>query len=118
MPTFIVKADPDKDLYVEWSTIVDAPIQWGTAEELSIPEDRKERADLNGTSMRDDDWFGWDDEEFIIYGLGSNGPHTLPRKHLYDFLMLMSENAIDDKVTSEQIEVALARYTTKTVFED
>lgn len=34
MPYYIVKAAPDQDLYMEWSTIVDAPTFIGTREEI------------------------------------------------------------------------------------
>lgn len=32
MGSTIIKADPDTDLYVEWSSNVDAPTAWGTRE--------------------------------------------------------------------------------------
>src|SRR5664279_2648683 len=35
MPSFIVKAEPDTDLYVYWSTIVEAPTFVGTRAELT-----------------------------------------------------------------------------------
>lgn len=71
MPTYIVKPVRDRDEYVVWSTIVDAPIAVGTRAELA-PQllemygyqagdpARFERADEKGTSALGND-FGWDD---------------------------------------------------------
>lgn len=80
MPSFIIKPDAEEDFYVNWSTVVDAPLQWGTREELmydlgnengGIPE-RFDCADRYGTSMcdpnlpRDDQWFGWNETKFLV----------------------------------------------------
>ena len=74
MPHFIVKPDRDRDEYVEWSTIVDAPVDVGTRSELggrlgnAGGSDRFDRADASGSSARGDvqGWFGWDDEWFHL----------------------------------------------------
>lgn len=63
MPTFIVKAEPDTDLYVLWSTVVDAPTFTGTRAEVTQHlawqdgnrsaqqiEQRFARADAHGSS--------------------------------------------------------------------
>jgi hypothetical protein len=66
MPAYILKIHPDRDLYVEWSTIVDNAIRWGTRAEFldhlakvqpdllddpwHCPEARLARADAHGTS--------------------------------------------------------------------
>lgn len=63
MPSFVVKAAPDEDLYAIYSTIVDAFVFIGTRGETrqrllyedginGRPDERMERADLNGTSSR------------------------------------------------------------------
>lgn len=81
MPRYIVKAAPDIDLYVEWSTVVDNFIWSGTREELvkygqfsgwrlNI-EERIARADATGTSAMWEDWEGsqegsWEDERFLV----------------------------------------------------
>lgn len=44
---------PDRDLYVEWSTVVEAPIMWGTREEFlddGFEVKRLDRADALGSS--------------------------------------------------------------------
>lgn len=79
MPSYIVKADPAVDWYCLWSTVVDAPIDWGTRAELSRDlhgeageAERFARADERGTSVNWTDWpaddmpFGWQDDEFIV----------------------------------------------------
>ena len=84
MPTFIVKPKRDEDFYVEWSTVVDCPTGYGSLKDLvtgysqdSGRVERFERADEFGTSMcdpaipRESQWFGWDDEEFIVRNIGS-----------------------------------------------
>lgn len=54
MPRYIAKlAD---DAYVDWSTVVDAPVSWVLNREQAVKEwteERVERADRNGTSIRD-----------------------------------------------------------------
>ena len=97
MPSLIVKAAPDQDLYCEWSTIVDAPTFIGTRSEIldyihahqdSKPHapawERLERADEAGTSAR----YGklpyagsWDDAGFVVEQRG-----WLPRAKLTEFL--------------------------------
>src|SRR5574338_79451 len=68
MPSYIVKAAPDEDLYCEWSTIVDAPTWLGDREgliESGFAQDRIERADQSGTSAFGGS-YGWDDDRFLI----------------------------------------------------
>ena len=102
MPSYIVKASPDEDFYVVWSTVVDAPTGWGTRAALehwrpgpdTAPE-RFDRADDNGTSAAWTDWpkedqpYAWGDSDG--FGLGEVGPerdggsYTLPRANLRAF---------------------------------
>lgn len=98
MPTYILKASPDEDLYVEWSTIVDCPVGWGTRKETHAydpntnTEERLDRADKDGTSAL---WgnppaFGWDDEEFVVYS-GLDTPGTIKRSDLKEFCLSYDE---------------------------
>jgi hypothetical protein len=96
MPRYLVKVTPDEDLYVEWSTIVDAPTAWGTREEMfeyllrwdqkkeeyARPEieERFARADEYGTSSLHRD-YDWDDDEFMYLQSG-----LVPRARLAEFL--------------------------------
>lgn len=56
MPSFIVKAEPGRDLYLVWSTIGEAPTYIGSRAELQAElgaegkADRFGRADRTGTS--------------------------------------------------------------------
>lgn len=87
MPTFIVKANPDRDLYGEWSTVVDNVVSIGTA--ADYPADRVARADANGTSAlgRVAGWFSWDDDEFLVAVQGDRcGMFTLKRTDLEAYL--------------------------------
>ncbi|MFG3710862.1 hypothetical protein [Micromonospora sp. NPDC047730] len=99
MPSIVIKPDRDRDLYVYWSTVVEAPVAWGdrasmldhlTSEfrrhhpgaipdSISDPGRRLDRADLNGTSAAGGfAFFGrWDDDGLIYEQRG-----ILPRHHL------------------------------------
>ena len=92
MPAFIVKPQSHEDFYVEWSTVVDAPLRWGSRQECAeagVPEERLARADAKGTSMRDPvlppdrQWFGWHDHDFIVMELDipdrAPGSYSVPR---------------------------------------
>lgn len=83
MPHFIVKPDPDKDEYVEWSTVVDMPGRPHPRPEDPDPATavRYDRADQNGTSAlwphlaASEQPFGWSDVEFLIgWPYGENYP--------------------------------------------
>jgi len=114
MPSYIVKADPDVDLYIEWSTIVDAPISWGTAEELNLAPERKERADRTGTSSHHG-FESWDDGDMIISELGHcTGQYLLPRKDLLAFITELTEFTED--VDGQQL--VLNKYAKKIKYED
>jgi hypothetical protein len=82
MPSYIVKPDPDVDLYVRWSTIVDNVTALGTRAQFDhgykkdllngIDSDWKperfERADQTGTSAFDGD-YGWNDRWIMVHNL-------------------------------------------------
>lgn len=114
MPSYIVKADPNVDLYIEWSTIVDAPLSWGTAAEMRLAPERKERADRTGTSSHNG-FEGWDDGEMIISELGHcTGEYLLPRKDLLAFITELAEFTED--VDGQQS--VLEKYAKKIEYED
>lgn len=104
----IIRADREHDLYVEWSSIVEAPTFIGTRAEMlryltprsdpnepglnlgrrhTDPEARLRRADETGTSsLPDPEYDGppfgsWDDKGFIVEQKG-----WLPRERLYAYL--------------------------------
>ena len=94
MGRIIIKASPDRDLYVEWSTVVEAPVFIGNRSETlkhlrreqeggDAPEVRLARVDETGTSAKGDyAWFGaWDDNGLVYEQRGS-----VPRERLGDFL--------------------------------
>lgn len=80
MPSIILKATPESKNYVVWSSIVDAPLGYGTQEELQsggfrreYTDERFERADRTGSSLMDGG-YGWDSEyrNLIVSELGHN----------------------------------------------
>jgi hypothetical protein len=98
MGQILIKPVRDRDEYVLWSTVVEAPIACGDREEmlaelleewhrdhrrdvppagLAAPERRLERADRYGSSALDG-FFRWDDESLIYEQRG-----LLARKDLY-----------------------------------
>jgi hypothetical protein len=94
----IVKASPGEDVYLEWSTVVEAPTFIGTRAEIleylrwssvksvtDSPEERLARADETGSSSAGDyAWFAsWDDDGFVVERRG-----ILPRSKLRDFALL------------------------------
>jgi hypothetical protein len=100
MPSYIVKVHPDKDEYVYWSTIVDAPLFLGNREDLrgyllhdaggsggeAASPGRFERADKTGTSSMDG-FYDWDDKTFIVEQRG-----VVKREDLPELARCMSEN--------------------------
>jgi hypothetical protein len=75
MGYYLIKADKDLDLYVEWSSIVEAPTFVGTRQEIldylieneqqtsgsEDPARRLARTDLHGSSMIDNRFESWED---------------------------------------------------------
>jgi hypothetical protein len=107
MPSYIVKAHPDRDLYVEWSTVVDAPIRWGRASDFPppIPADRKARADSRGTSSIDG-FYDWDQKTLIVANMGDGDFYQLPRSDIDNFLSVLE----DDPEDRDQQQHALNMY--------
>ena len=102
----VIKPVPGIDEYVYWSTVVEAPIAWGSRAEmlddltvewrqdhgpdvppagLSAPEKRLERADEYGSSALDG-FFRWDDGSLIYEQRG-----LLARVDLYRAAVLLGE---------------------------
>ncbi|KFG71323.1 hypothetical protein [Streptomyces mutabilis] len=87
----VIKAARDEDLYLEWSSIVDACTRVGTRADFLASGHRPEaldRADRNGTSDCVAQLGGWDDESL---GVGTTehrqheGPLILNRADLAAF---------------------------------
>lgn len=103
MPTIIIKAEKDLDLYIGWSSVVDAPTFWGGREwmEQYLKEEgqtdevvygRLARADEEGTSdlsIKEGQWT----ERSLIYMQGSTG--LLPRKNLAELIRRLEVNEQD-----------------------
>lgn len=109
MPHIVIKAEPNRDAYVYWSTIVEAPLTYGTRAEMleclakewrkqhpGMPTDsitdpaaRLDRADRTGTSAAGGfAFFGaWDYEEFIYEQRG-----YLARRDLLRAVQLLCED--------------------------
>jgi len=115
MGQFIIKASRYEELYLIWSTIVDAPVMvFGSREELRKhlwhesfscappaeevanggpfeardPDSRIARADTNGTSLIDDSFGGWDEPGMWI---GEGAPndgwrYQLPRDQVGSYI--------------------------------
>lgn len=70
MGHWIIKPVRDEDFYVVYSSVVDAPIQFGTRAQLEASykhaaADRFARADERGTSNLDG-WDGWDEQTITV----------------------------------------------------
>jgi hypothetical protein len=91
----LIKPVPDRDEYVYWSTIVEAPIGYGSRAEMledlageapaDAPEIRIARADVYGSSALDG-FFRWDDDSLIYEQRG-----LLARADLYRAAVLLGE---------------------------
>ena len=80
MGRLIIKPERERDLYVEWSTIVKQVVAWGTREHMhsiDVSPWRMDRADQRGSSAVGWSFGYWDDEGFIYDQRG-----WLPRKNL------------------------------------
>jgi len=112
MPSFVLKASPDEDLYCIYSTTVDAVVFIGTRGETrqhllyedgsnGRPDERLERADETGSSCREPG-YGWDAESLWI-GEGPGHGH-LPRASLSEYLqaLLVHDIAAAEDLVKEQ----------------
>lgn len=113
----IIKPAPERDEYVYWSTIVEAPLGWGDRAEMlrlveddrrrypglgDPPEVRLDRADRFGSSAKDGT-YRWGVEELIYEQRG-----YLARKDLYRACELLGrddEPAVWDLMTPFEDEV-------------
>lgn len=93
MPRFLMKVAPDRDAYVEWSTVVEAPTAIGSraAFVAELGEERLAWTDAQGTSAQWFEWLpptqqdgGWDDRGQIYQQRG-----FLPRARLADLYDLL-----------------------------
>lgn len=88
MPRYILKSEQESNFYVEWSTIVDGPLSWGSFEDLdvAVTPEIKERIDLTGTSSAHG-VDGWDEPALLVRELGTTrASWELPRASLKSFL--------------------------------
>lgn len=89
----LIKAAPDRDLYVGWSNIVEAPTGvWTRAEAIAygFPPSRLNRADKNGSSSRVRGYGQWDDEGFIAEQRG-----WLRRDRLGDYALAYARDDLN-----------------------
>lgn len=114
MGRVIIKAAQDKDLYIEWSSIVEAPTFIGTRAEIlpylrssrdrpgNAPEARLQRADETGSSAKRDPRApayrgpldgAWDDNGLIYQQMG-----WLPRAKLAEFAEKLAADDEDGAV--------------------
>ncbi|KAB2344860.1 hypothetical protein [Actinomadura rudentiformis] len=83
MPSYLLKAAPDDDFYVEWSSVADGPTWCGSRREALHHFDAElvQRADENGSSAADPDtWYGWRTSGMVV-----SGRWWLPRCNLAAF---------------------------------
>lgn len=93
MPSYIIKCAPDEDLYLEWSTVVEAPTAVGTRAEMldhltentsetgiHAPEARLQRADTTGTSAFGRYGCPWGSDGMIYKQRG-----ILPRRNMAEY---------------------------------
>jgi hypothetical protein len=94
----IVRAARDSDLYIVWSSIVDAPVAVGhraemvayAANEWRLDPDAAEaavvRADTNGSSDRVMRFGWWDDEHLLVMeGSPTDGWYHISRDRLVEY---------------------------------
>ena len=103
MPSFVVKPVRDRDEYVYWSTIVEAPLAWGDRTQMAeYLRDKGEegdgrridRADATGSSAFEG-VFGWADDEVIYQQQGN-----VRRSDLWELCeRLGSGRPVDDLIT-------------------
>lgn len=118
MPRVILKADPSEDVYLEWSTVVDAPTEVGSRVEMleilmsdrpgepqetvAVAEARLSRADMHGSSAFSAWRFGWWDDPILIlqdfWTKDKGGYYTLTRENLLAFARAILAEAPDPKV--------------------
>jgi len=89
----VVKPERDRDLYVGWSEVVEAPAGiWTRAEAIAegCPPSRLRRADETGTSSHPG-FYRWDS-----YGMIAEQRGWLPRARLADYATAYLEDRMED----------------------
>jgi hypothetical protein len=111
MPRYIMKTSQTEASYVEWSTVVDAPVKWGPAEDFSdLIGERKSRCDETGTTMYDSAWGGWEDTGMIVHNMGNrHGFYWLDRDKLHEFLVALSDGSSEDPDHQQTVLDRLAK---------
>ncbi len=89
MPKYIIKPRRDRDFYVEWSTIVDSIVGYGTRSEFleeGYEPERLRAADIFGTSSKHLGDGGWGQAIFEMrierLGIRRNHLYLVERKNL------------------------------------
>ena len=111
MPSYVIKVDHDRDEYVYWSTVVEAPIYHGCRPEMlamllqesdpwlredapHYPDNRMARADEFGTSCQDLGeglrFYSWDVESLIYQQMG-----TVKRADLWELCQRLEQDPAD-----------------------
>lgn len=101
MPTYIVKPNPDRDLYVEWSTVVENLTGVGTRAQIGGAEDRMARADETGSSAAGGmkGYRGWDDGQFLVTNTERRDAH-------FFWLLRADLEAYADAYAADDVEAA------------
>lgn len=104
MTRYLVKVSPDRNAYLEWSTIVGNAVSFGDREYYLTESDetRLARTDKHGTSSYDR-FFGWDDTYLIVANNQPNTDGMLPRQRLPDLYDLF-ERDTEAPIPSEWLE--------------
>jgi hypothetical protein len=98
MPRFIVKPTTDRDVYVVWSTVADAPVEVGSRDYLTrhLPSgergaSRFDRADLSGTSATGEaaGWLGWSERTFPLGEGPGDDSRQVSRERLAEYALHM-----------------------------
>jgi len=91
MPKYLLKPNPNSDFYLDWSTVSDDALAWGSREfmlEQGYEERRLEDCDERGTSAH---WFRVDPEEGEVWvGCG-----WLPYSKMEEFFGTIAESYPD-----------------------
>lgn len=96
MPRPLLKAEPDDELYVDWTDVADGPCavlsrEDATDEDGDYPPERFDRADRNGTSYVSAEP-EWDGEEVVQHTFGpdrDHGMYTLRHADILTYTLLV-----------------------------
>lgn len=104
MGRHVFKPLPQEDFYVEWSTVVDNPVDWGSAEELGLTDELLEIVDSSGTSS----YFGLDDwrsQSMIFRDLDDDESYYVPRQDIRAYCDALGEDGIRTKESQKFVHL-------------